>query len=138
MALLGFRTDERLRAAHGEWIDEALHAHANRRDPSWSQSLAVGRQGFVEGVQAALGIQARHRAVEAIGDTHVLRESEVTYTVVMDGGNSGLSNIMIAFLGRDRKMLNDLRWSDPDITIHQPNDYSLFSSVSLPCSLSHN
>lgn len=46
---------------------------------SWSQALAVGRQDFVMGVQAALGVAACHRSIQAIGDTHVLREPEVRY-----------------------------------------------------------
>ena len=92
MALLGFSSDARFRAAHAYWIDEALQANANQRDPSWSQSLAVGQQGFVAGVKTALGVAARHRAIEATDDAHVLREPEVPYTVGFEVENRLLSD----------------------------------------------
>jgi putative transposase len=92
MALLGFTSEERLKAVHAGWIEEALQANANRRDPNWTESLAVGRQDFVESVQAALGIAARHRSIQAIGDTHVLREPQAPYAVIIEGENTAPSD----------------------------------------------
>lgn len=95
--LLGFTSDQQLATAHAHWIDEALRANANPRDPSWSQGLAVGRQSFVANVQAALGVAARYRSIHVIGDTHVLREPEVPY---MEGESSPLSEISCGVDGK--------------------------------------
>lgn len=92
MALLGFKSFEQLKAAHAHWIDEAFQADTHPRDPSWSQSLAVGRRSFVEEVKSALGIRARYREVSANGDAHVLREPAGAYTVYIDGKIPGLSD----------------------------------------------
>jgi hypothetical protein len=38
-----------------------------------------GRREFVEGISAALGDRARHRHVEVLGGTHVLRDPSASY-----------------------------------------------------------
>jgi putative transposase len=85
MSLLGMRDLPQLQAAHARWVEEALRAGNLRRDPVWTEGLAVGGRGFVEGVQAALGIKARYREIADMADTCVLREPAVAYAVQMDG-----------------------------------------------------
>lgn len=65
----------------------ALGQQMLRRDESWSRSLAVGSQAFVEKVRAELGIKARFRAEFETGDAYTLREASGAYGA-MSGGDS--------------------------------------------------
>jgi len=58
-----------------EWVEAVWRAGAQRWQPEWTESLAVGRREFVERIEDELGGRARYRQVEAISDkVHVLRE----------------------------------------------------------------
>ncbi len=70
---------EALRAAHTEWIEEALHADVHIREEGWSQSVAVGSAEFTLRIQAALGLRGRKRDVTGSKDMYLLRESEESY-----------------------------------------------------------
>jgi len=73
-----------------EWKANGDHeiqdsAGEQRRQPKWTESLAVGRREFVERMRDKLGGRARHRQVEAVGDeVHVLGEGGQPY-----GGHFG-------------------------------------------------
>ena len=62
------------------------------RDKAWSESLAVGSQGFVEKVQTLLGTKAANRKVTEMVDKHALREQSVRYNIISDTENIGLSS----------------------------------------------
>jgi hypothetical protein len=49
-------------------------AREQPRVPQWSDSLAVGRRGFVERAGAELGVRAQHRQIVQCGDIGVLRD----------------------------------------------------------------
>ena len=83
--LLGMSRLTELQQAHACWVAEALRAADAPRDPSWSQSIAVGRRSFVEAVQSALGIKARYRKIFEDRDVHILQEPSGTYAVHCDG-----------------------------------------------------
>ncbi len=72
---LGMGGVEELAATHAEWITAALGQKAEgRREPEWSESVAVGRRAFVQRVKAELGHRARHRHLEESDEACILRE----------------------------------------------------------------
>ena len=77
--LLGFETHDHLRAAHRSWVHEALKDGNRVRDAKWSESLAVGSEGFVERTKEQLGIRAKGREVRGMEGQFELREPEATY-----------------------------------------------------------
>jgi putative transposase len=80
----------RLADAHGTWVSEALRNGRGRREPLWTESVAVGGREFVERVQAELGARGRHREIERSGDVHILRESSVPYTAHSEFENTAI------------------------------------------------
>jgi hypothetical protein len=49
------------------------------REGEWTQSIAVGTQGFVEKTKQKLGIRAKGRKVVETGEAYQLREPQVFY-----------------------------------------------------------
>jgi len=84
--VLGIEDLSRLATAHAEWIEAALRERGQRRVPEWSESLAVGSRAFVEQVGSELGVRARHRQIESLGELSVLRDPGVSYGRHFDGG----------------------------------------------------
>lgn len=78
-ALLGMGSLEQLQAAHAQWVDAALRAGVGKGNESWSESLAIGRRGFVASVKAQLEKKGRYRRISATPHGHVLREPPVAY-----------------------------------------------------------
>jgi putative transposase len=70
---------DRLAGLHAEWIETALASGHQRREPKWSEAIAVGRRSFVEEVQRNLGAQARYRQIVEEDGASVLRDAEGTY-----------------------------------------------------------
>lgn len=79
--LLGLTTLAQLQETRARSVAGALTSGRREREAAWSESLAVGREAFVEYVQARLGVRATHRDVVASGEAYSLRESAVTYRV---------------------------------------------------------
>ena len=77
---LGLEHVSRLAGVHAAWVEAALRAGEQNRQPEWTESLAVGRREFVEQIGNELGECARDRHVEGIGEeVHVLRERSPPY-----------------------------------------------------------
>ncbi len=70
---------DRLAGLHAEWIETALASGHHRREPKWSEAIAVGRRSFVEEVQRNLGAQARYRRIAEQDGASVLRDADGTY-----------------------------------------------------------
>jgi len=81
VTLLGFGDVEALPGVQRRWVDEALQASPGCREPAWSESLAVGRESFVEEIRSRLGIGPRHRmAADLDGYGRVsLKEASAPY-----------------------------------------------------------
>jgi putative transposase len=77
--VLGLGEVSQLARVHAEWIAAALAKGGAQREPEWTESLAVGRREFVEGISTALGNRACHRHVEVLGGAHVLRDPNASY-----------------------------------------------------------
>jgi putative transposase len=62
--------------SHRQWVQHSLDRGPVQRDPIWTESVAVGHQGFVADIKSKLGRRAYHRTDEKIfRDTHVLQDS---------------------------------------------------------------
>ena len=92
-SLLGLPNVDYLAGWQQESFTDAFSSKARARYPEWTESLAVGvRDYFMENVQTELGIDARHRSVEAGNhDAHVLREPRSSYRVHTKGKSEDLS-----------------------------------------------
>ena len=60
------------------------------QEGKWTQSIAVGTQGFVEKTKQKLGIRAKGRKVVAAGEAYQLRETQVSYPVNLDLENDDI------------------------------------------------
>ncbi|MFP4639424.1 MAG: transposase [Guyparkeria sp.] len=88
---LGLNGNSELSHIHREWVEQALKEAKLQRDTRWSQTVAVGSQTFVEGVQEQLGSRAQARQVEDAGDATCLRESPAAYIANLGPENVALT-----------------------------------------------
>lgn len=77
--LLDFDSLEYFKTSHSKWLDEALQIDNHDRDSKWSQSIAVGSEGFVKKIRQELGLRAIHRKANQISNGFELREPEFSY-----------------------------------------------------------
>ena len=82
--LSGIQSQDLLREKHRAWVDVALNESAHARDTSWSRSIAVGSDDYINKIRAELGVSARHRAIIDDGDKYLLCEPEIVYRVHFD------------------------------------------------------
>lgn len=59
----GFKTYEEFRVTHEGWVKEALANNRNDRQSEWTESIAVGSEGFNLGIKEILGVRALGRKV---------------------------------------------------------------------------
>jgi hypothetical protein len=90
MKLVGVGTMEALKESYRGWVGESLAVQGRKREPIWTESIAVGSEGFVRQTKAGLGIKAIGR--EAIGEKGVceLREPEIPYSPNIGDENDDL------------------------------------------------
>lgn len=70
------------------WIEDALKTGARERDEKWTRALAVGRQQFIQRIQAEGGVRLLHRKIESDDAVWQLREESALYN--SSGENAGL------------------------------------------------
>lgn len=75
---------EALRAAHSEWVAEALRQGVLEREGFWTESVAVGGSAFTQAAQSLLEEKGRRRDVTLDGDVYVVKEEEADYRAVFD------------------------------------------------------
>ena len=54
-----------LQTAHLNWVKHGLQDDKSKRQPCWTESLAVGSENFVRQVKAQLRTKALHRAIKS-------------------------------------------------------------------------
>ena len=79
MQLLGIGDKGQLSALHLKWVEDALKMKQKVRERTWSESLAVGGQHYVEGIKAELGARAYGRKIVPNQSGHELREFQIPY-----------------------------------------------------------
>ena len=80
--LLNLKSIEQLKAAQKEWIKDALKRNDLKRDSVWTESLAVGNEGFVEEIKQKLGVKALYRTIANKNEAYVLSDSENPYGII--------------------------------------------------------
>ena len=86
--LLGLASVSQLPQVHAEWVETARRNSEPRRQPEWTESLAVGSRAFAERVRSELGERARDREVGPGDEAFVLREPATSYRASFAGENS--------------------------------------------------
>ncbi len=79
MELLDVNHSRSFQQLHHQWIDEALQHDRLRREPCWSESIAVGSEVFVEKTKEQLKLRAYCRECQSVGDKYQLKEPVVIY-----------------------------------------------------------
>ncbi len=90
MDILEIGSMEELKRSYREWVEESLARRDRKREPMWTESIAVGSEEFVEKTKAQLGIRAIGREVSGEDEVYQLRESEIPYNGIFAGENRGL------------------------------------------------
>jgi REP element-mobilizing transposase RayT len=88
--LLNLSTAEALKESYRGWVEESLREEPKRRQPRWTESIAVGSEGFVENTKAVLGIKAIGRETVGEDGVYQLREAEIPYGGNLRGENDDL------------------------------------------------
>lgn len=88
--LVGFESYDEFREFHRQWVSDMVTEGVNLRDSKWTQSIAVGSEGFVARTKQELGIRAKGRRVVQTGSAHQLREPEISYMANFDPKNDDI------------------------------------------------
>lgn len=98
MLLLGFTDLQRMRAAHRQWVREALQGGRHKRERQWTEAVAVGQREFVATMQRDLYLRCPGRRIEEQDGDSRLGESPAPYRSVFGPEKRRLSVNM----GRNR------------------------------------
>jgi putative transposase len=79
IACCGLGSDAQLRRNHKERVEAAISGGRNKRQPEWSESIAVGSEGFVRGVLEKLEVRVKGRKVMKGSERYQLREPQSAY-----------------------------------------------------------
>ena len=100
VGLFGFKSMASLSSKYKGWIDEAIKINDISRKGKWTESIAVGSEGFIKQTRDHLGYKAIGRKVHEKDGTFELRESIAPYNGIFGPENVGL------------KSNNGITWSD--------------------------
>ena len=79
MDLLNIQSIGELREVYSGWVEEALRKQDRKREPGWTESIAVGSETFVEDTKERLRVRAMGRQVIGGDGTYELRDSGFPY-----------------------------------------------------------
>jgi len=91
--LTGFASYSPFRETHKELVNESVTNRTCGRQPSWSESVAVGSRSFVETIHSKLGFRGKGRKVLEHDIGFQLREKHRTYNVEYDGKNEDIGSV---------------------------------------------
>jgi len=89
-ALLSIKDSDQLSEYHHHWVEAVLKKGSTRRDPKWTESIAVGDKEFVAETKAKLGAKAFGRRALQNDDGFELREPQFPFKRVFDDKKSVL------------------------------------------------
>jgi putative transposase len=84
MDMLGILDYKQLGRSYNKWVDEILKKGSNKREPKWTESIAIGSKEFVVEIQTKLGIKAKGRHAVANKEAYELKEPKIPYGSVFD------------------------------------------------------
>jgi putative transposase len=79
MELMNIRKIDRFRETYRNWVDSAIMQGDIKRQPQWTESIAVGDKVYVEKVKDQMGYKAIGRRVIETRDSFVLKEMQHSY-----------------------------------------------------------
>jgi hypothetical protein len=89
--LFDIQSMDEFRKTYSGWVEDALQRGSQReREPRWTESIAVGSEGFVRETKEKLGIKAMGREVIRADGSYELREPETPYGVDFGPENDDL------------------------------------------------
>jgi putative transposase len=77
--LIEAKSQESLKQILEEWIEERLNDGNPFREDKWTESVAVGREEFVNKIKEDLGVKVLGRTTITDGEQHQLREAQQPY-----------------------------------------------------------
>jgi REP element-mobilizing transposase RayT len=85
MDLFSINNQERFRQEHRHWVEAELQADVKKRKSLWSESIAIGSEGFIEKIQQQLGLRGKGRSVVSEKEGIALREVSAPYITLFEG-----------------------------------------------------
>ena len=85
--LLNFTRVNELADAYRGWVEQSLHADDHHREGKWTESVAVGSEGFVTVIKERLAIKVKGREVIGKNGSYELRETRVPYGATLTPKN---------------------------------------------------
>jgi putative transposase len=76
---LGFSQSKTFRKEYPNWINQKIRKERLQREVYWTESIAVGKESFLETVRDKLGIRGKQRKDEPIQNGNVLQEPLAEY-----------------------------------------------------------
>lgn len=84
-SLTGFVTYDAFRKAHRSQVETSLANDDKKRQPGWTESIAVGSREFAKEVKEQLGYRLKGRKIIQGSDAYELREKNGSYSSHFDG-----------------------------------------------------
>ena len=84
MKLSGYSNYHDFQKAHCRWIDSEIGQSATKRQPHWTQSIAVGSNAFIKEIRNKLAVKTVGRKIREIMNGFELREPELSYNVLFE------------------------------------------------------
>ena len=81
MELTGVSDAARMRTVYQGWIDSALKSTDRSRKPMWTESVAVGREAFIDKIRTDLGLKVLYKEKSADSAGFILREPSWEYGI---------------------------------------------------------
>ncbi len=79
MAFFRVKSHRRLQEEYNMFLNMELEKETCNQEPNWSNSIAVGSEGFILDIKNKLGIKAEKRKVDNNEDSWILHEPGVSY-----------------------------------------------------------
>ena len=79
ISYLGFSKSKIFKKEYPDWIDNTLQKGKLQRENYWTESIAVGKESFLDTVKEKLSIRGKNRRVDQVEDSNVLHEPPAVY-----------------------------------------------------------
>ncbi len=84
LGILGLESIDQLQRLQSEWVLEALRKDSLKREPKWTESIAVGDEAFIEKIRLQLNIRPSPGRVTQTTDGFTLAEGDFPYPYYED------------------------------------------------------
>ena len=75
--ITGFKEIKNLQTAHFQWVTSALNSNQTKREPQWTEPIAVGSNKFIRQIKDRLGPKAYYRKIGSTeSDLHFVKEMD--------------------------------------------------------------